>query len=64
MGVDRRADAGERQLDDGLAFLHSELAKLSHMYPEEAERLRIPGSLEAIDNRLHAAIGLPAPRVG
>ena len=64
MGVDRRADAGERQLDDGLAFLHSELGKLSQMYPEEAERLRIPGSLEAIDTRLNAAIGLTAPRSG
>jgi superfamily II DNA or RNA helicase len=59
MGVDRRADAGERQLDDGLAFLRSELGKLAQTYPEEAERLRIPGSLEAIDNRLHAAIGSP-----
>jgi superfamily II DNA or RNA helicase len=64
MGVDRRADASERQLDDGLAFLHSEFSKLSQMYPEEAERLRIPGSLEAIDNRLHAAIGLTALRSG
>jgi hypothetical protein len=64
MGVDRRTDASERQLDDGLAFLHSELGKLSQMYPEEAERLRIPGSLEAIDTRLHAAIGLTAPRSG
>jgi superfamily II DNA or RNA helicase len=64
MGADRRIDATERQLDDGLAFLHSELGKLAQMYPEEAERLRIPGSLEAIDNRLHAAIGLTAPRSG
>jgi superfamily II DNA or RNA helicase len=61
MGVDRRADAGERQLDDGLAFLRSELGKLSRMYPEEAQRLRIPGSLEAIDNRLHTATGGAAP---
>jgi hypothetical protein len=64
MGVDRRADAGERQLDDGLAFLHSELRKLSQTYPDEAERLRIPGSLEAIDNRLYAAIGAAAPPSG
>ena len=55
MGVDRRGDAGETQLDHGLAFLRSELGKLSRMYPEEAERLRIPASLEAIDNRLLAA---------
>jgi superfamily II DNA or RNA helicase len=61
MGVDRRADAGERQLDDGLSFLRSELHKLSETYPQEAQRLRIPGSLEAIDNRLHAAIGVTAP---
>jgi superfamily II DNA or RNA helicase len=57
MGVHRRADAGERQLDDGLAFLLSELTKLSRTYPEEAERLRIPGSIEAIDGRLTAATG-------
>ena len=43
MGVTRRIDAGERQLDAGLAFLHSELGKLAEMYPEEAERLRICG---------------------
>ncbi len=41
-----------------------ELGKLSQMYPEEAERLRIPGSLEAIDNRLRAAIGFTAPWSG
>jgi hypothetical protein len=64
MGADRRIDATERQLDDGLAFLHSELGKLAQMYTEDADRLRIPGSLEAIDNRLHAAIGLTAPRSG
>jgi hypothetical protein len=52
MGVTRRAEAGERQLDDGLRFLSSELAKLARDYPEEAERLRIPGSLEAIESRL------------
>jgi superfamily II DNA or RNA helicase len=57
MGVNRRADASERQLDDGIAFLRSELAKLSQAYPEEAERLRIPGSVEAIDGRLTAATG-------
>jgi superfamily II DNA or RNA helicase len=55
MGVSRRADAGETQLDDGLGFLHGELAKLSALYPEQAERLRIPGSVEAIDNRLARA---------
>jgi superfamily II DNA or RNA helicase len=57
MGVDRRPDAGERQLEDGIAFLRSELAKLSQAYPEEAERLRIPASVEAIDGRLMAATG-------
>ncbi|MEA2131914.1 MAG: hypothetical protein QOJ85_4805, partial [Solirubrobacteraceae bacterium] len=56
MGVLRRTDAGERELDHGLAFLRSELTKLAAAYPEEAERLRIPGSLEAIDERLSAAI--------
>ncbi|HET6547975.1 MAG TPA: hypothetical protein VFG79_05960, partial [Solirubrobacter sp.] len=57
MGVARRADAGERQLDDGLAFLRSELTKLARDYPEQAERLRIPGSVEGIDQRLGAATG-------
>lgn len=55
MGVRRRADAGERELDDGLAFLRRELAKLAQSYPEEAERLRIPASVEAIDGQLSSA---------
>jgi superfamily II DNA or RNA helicase len=55
MGVRRRLDAGEPQLDDGLAFLRSELAKLSEAHPEEAERLRIPASVEAIVDGLAAA---------
>jgi superfamily II DNA or RNA helicase len=55
MGVTRRADAEEAQLDDGLAFLRDQLARLSADYPEEAERLHIPGSVEAIANRLAAA---------
>ncbi len=55
MGVSRRGDAGERQLDAGLSFLRSELAKLAESYPEEAERLRIPESVEAIDSGLLAA---------
>jgi superfamily II DNA or RNA helicase len=62
MGVDRRVNAGERELEDGIAFLRSELTKLSRMYPEEAERLRIPASVEAIDGRLTAATGDPGPR--
>ena len=37
------------QLDAGLDFLRGELAKLARDYPEQAERLRIPGSVEAID---------------
>jgi hypothetical protein len=57
MGVTRRADAGEPQLDDGLAFLRAELAKLAQAYPQEAERLRIPASVEAIDHRLGVATG-------
>ena len=61
MGVSRRADAGEAQLDDGLAFLRSELAKLARDYPEAAERLRIPGSVEGIDQRLGVATGEPRP---
>jgi superfamily II DNA or RNA helicase len=57
MGVHRRADAGEPQLDDGLAFLRAELAKLARDYPEQAERLRIPASVDAIDGRLGVATG-------
>ena len=53
MGVTRRADASEADLDAGLRFLQSELTKLSTMYPDEAERLKILGSVEAITNRLH-----------
>jgi superfamily II DNA or RNA helicase len=56
MGVPRRTDAGERELDDGLAFLRAELTKLAAAYPDEAERLRIPASIEAIDERLSAAM--------
>lgn len=52
MGVNKRTEAGERQLEDGLRFLRSELTKLARDYPDEAERLRIPGSVEAIENRL------------
>lgn len=55
IGVRRRADASETDLDAGLAFLHAELHKLSRMYPEEAERLRISASIEAISNRVRAA---------
>ena len=54
MGVGRRSEAGEAQLDDGLAFLRAELDKLAAHYPEHAERLRIPASVEAIDGRLAA----------
>ena len=57
MGVARRADAGEPELDAGLDFLRTELAKLARDYPEQAERLRIPGSVEAIDQRLGVATG-------
>jgi superfamily II DNA or RNA helicase len=52
MGINRRPDAGERQLEAGIAFLRSELTKLSIMYPDEAARLRITASVEAIDNHL------------
>jgi hypothetical protein len=55
MGVKRRTEAGEPQLDDGLWFLRRELSKLAADYPEHAERLRIPASVEAIDGRLATA---------
>jgi hypothetical protein len=42
------------RFDAGLRFLQSELTKLSTIHPDEAERLKIPGSVEAITNRLHA----------
>jgi superfamily II DNA or RNA helicase len=61
MGVESRRAAGERELDHGISFLHSELAKLTAMYPEEAERLRIPGSVEAIDGRLMEETGFSLP---
>ena len=54
IGVRRRADATETELDAGLHFLRTELHKLAQMYPAEADRLRIPGSVEAIGNRLRA----------
>jgi hypothetical protein len=57
MGVSRRVDAGEQQLDAGLQFLRLELAKLAGAYPGEAARLRIPGSVEAIQSRLAVATG-------
>jgi hypothetical protein len=59
MNVQRRADAGEPQLDAGLSFLRTELAKLARDYPEHAERLRIPDSVEGIDQRLGLATGGP-----
>lgn len=57
MGVGRRTDADERGLDDGLAFLRAELDKLARDYPEHAERLRIAGSVTAIDQQLATATG-------
>jgi superfamily II DNA or RNA helicase len=56
MGVARRTAAGERELDAGLAFLRSELTKLAAAYPDQAERLRIPASIAAIDERLSATL--------
>lgn len=61
MGVHRRSDASEADLDAGLQFLTRELRKLAEAYPEQAERLRIAGSLEAIDQRLQTATS-GAPR--
>jgi superfamily II DNA or RNA helicase len=55
MGVGKRADAGERQLDAGVRFLRRELEKLADAHPEEAARLRIPASVEAIGSRLEEA---------
>jgi superfamily II DNA or RNA helicase len=62
MGVRKRADAGEPELDAGLDFLRRELSKLARDYPEQAERLRIHGSVEGIDQRLGAATGEPQPQ--
>lgn len=57
MGVRRRADAGESELDTGLVFLRAELTKLARDYPDAAERLHIVGSVEGIDQRLGEATG-------
>jgi hypothetical protein len=57
MGVARRADAGEAQLDAGLGFLREELGKLAAEHPDAAQRLRIPASVEAIGSRLDRATG-------
>lgn len=56
MGVRKRADASEQDLDSGLAFLRRELGALTEQHPEHAERLRIPGSVVAIDGRLQEAV--------
>jgi hypothetical protein len=50
----RRAVADGALVRARLAFLRTELAR---DYPEQAERLRIPASLEAIDGRLGVATG-------
>jgi len=42
MGVRRRADAGEAQLDDGLAFVRSELAKLARDTPKRPSGCGFP----------------------
>jgi superfamily II DNA or RNA helicase len=55
MGVTRRADAGESELEVGLAFLQSELGKLAAQYPEQAAALHIEGSVQGISQRLDAA---------
>lgn len=59
MGVASRTEAGERQLDDGLAFVRRELARLTEAHPEAAARLRIPGSVDAIYGRLEDATQEP-----
>jgi hypothetical protein len=60
--VRRRAEASEQDLDAGLQFLLQELRKLSQSYPEQAERLRIPASVDALEGRVRAATaGAPSP---
>lgn len=59
MHVRRRGDAGEAELDDGLAFLRSELATLAARHPDHAERLRISESVEAIAGSLETAASGP-----
>jgi superfamily II DNA or RNA helicase len=56
MGVTRRSQAAEEDLDAGLRFLQSELGKLAQMYPEQAQRLGIPGSVQGISERLHTLL--------
>lgn len=62
MGVARRADADEEQLDTGLAFLRRELTELAEAHPEPAAALRIPESLAAFDGRLAARVGASPPQ--
>ena len=57
IGLGRRADAGEAELDAGLRFLRTDLTKRTGEYPEQAEKLWIPGSVEGIGQRLGAATG-------
>jgi len=57
MGVRSRAQAGEDELDRGLAFLRSELDKLSRLYPEHDDALSMTGSVTGILARLHATVG-------
>ena len=47
MGVRRRADAGEAELDRASRSTATSSPKLARDYPEQAERLSIPGSVEA-----------------
>ena len=57
MGVARRADATEAELERGLAFLRTDLARLAREHPEEAAQLRIPESVERMESLLAQGLG-------
>lgn len=57
MGVKSRAQAGEPELDRGIAFLRTEIEKLSATYPEQADALSMEGSVRGIVGRLEKALG-------
>lgn len=61
MGVRSRSEAGERELDRGLRFLQGEIDKLTRLYPDRADSLNMPGSIDGIIGRLERAVAGQAP---
>lgn len=61
MGVRSRSEAGEPELDRGLRFLRGEIDKLTRHYPDRADSLNMPGSVDGIIGRLERAVAGQAP---